>query len=250
MKYGHRFSGSHLAEAFRAYQLRPLGIRYGGGTARDVTLNLSRIPVWNQGARGSCVTHAGLFCAAYVGAVPPNPSRQLVDYHCRLSHGEQCVDEGTWPHVLVSVVATLGVCSEDREPYLSEFAMRPSDWAEQGAYDHRVSVGHALDGEGDTLDLIEEALRCDVPVFGGWSIDRAFEQMAPGHVWPGCGSVSLGGHSMAIVGVRYRVAASLSDDPREWLLRNSWGADWCDDGHVWVSSRAIRQGGDYCLFGR
>lgn len=249
MKYGHRFSGAMLAPAFAAAGLPRMRITAATGSARDVQLDRTRVPVWQQGRRGSCVTHAGLACAAYVGAVPVNPSRHLVDYHCRLDHGEQCIDDGTWPHVLVSVLATLGSSTEDREPYTDDFAIRPCDFAEQGAYDHRISIGHALDGDGDTLDLVEECLRNGAPVFGGWNVNTAFENLTAGDIWQGPGAVTLGGHSLAVWGVEYALGMPESADPRIWTIRNSWGEGFADRGYARFASSALRSGGDFCLFG-
>lgn len=245
-KYGHRFSGSPALSAAFAHarvprmQLPPMA----GADGTDVILDQSYVPVWDQGQIGSCVAHAGLACLAYSTRPPFSPSRLLAYYHARLDHGEQCVDDGTWPHVLVMTLAALGVCDESRWPYdESKVFERPTDFAEQGAYDHRITSGHALDGGASLLDDIEASLRAGVPVFGGWSIDQAFEDYTGG-VYDGPGATALGGHSLAIWGCRRR-----PDGEREWLIRNSWGVGWGLGGYLWASSRFVESGGDFCVFG-
>lgn len=69
------------------------------------------------------------------------------------------------------------------------------------------------------------------PIWVGFEVDEAFEQLGPNDVAqaPVAGK-GLGGHAVYLSA--FRTAA---DGTREWRLENSWGTGWADGGAVWCS---------------
>jgi C1A family cysteine protease len=59
--------------------------------------------------------------------------------------------------------------------------------------------------------------------------DDAFMNIAPGTVFQGSGSTEID-HDIVLIG--------WDDSKGAWLLRNSWGASWCDGGYCWIKYRA------------
>lgn len=66
--------------------------------------------------------------------------------------------------------------------------------------------------------------------------DNAFTNNPPGHVFLGSGSRNID-HDIILVGW---------DDSKgpsgAWILRNSWGTDWCDSGYCWIVYNANQVG--------
>lgn len=165
-------------------------------------------------------------------------------YDCRLQVGEQCVDEGSWPHVFVQVASNIGVCTEAEYPYdLDQLFTRPTDFSYQRAYDHRVLTGVALGADFDPVDDVERYVRADVKPFGGWPVDDAFLGWTGDGIYDGPSGPSRGGHSMAVAGLEVR-----SDGTRAFKLQSSWRRSFGANGYVWVSEKFFRQGSDFAAF--
>jgi hypothetical protein len=241
-KFGHRISGPELmAAAFARFPERPALLLMHDGTRVELD---ERTPIKDQGQAGSCVAHAGCTSMEHVMAEPTPLACLQAYYDCRLQFGEQCVDEGSWPHVFVQVASNIGVCAEAEYPYdLTQLFTRPTDYSYQRAYDHRVLTGQALGIEGDIVDDIERHVRADTKPFGGWPVDDAFLEWVGDGIYDGPRGPSRGGHSMAVAGLEVR-----SDGTRAFKLQSSWRRSFGANGYVWVSEKFFRQGSDFAVF--
>jgi hypothetical protein len=76
------------------------------------------------------------------------------------------------------------------------------------------------------------ALDSGFALYIGFSCGMAFQQLGPNDIAQPtpANDNSAGGHSIIIVSYRINAAGQY-----EWLIRNSWGAGWADNGGVWCS---------------
>jgi hypothetical protein len=123
----------------------------------------------------------------------------------------------------MKALAQYGVCSERLWPYdPGAYQHRPPATAFTEAERHRIDEYHRLPVDEHALKV---CLAEGFPVVFGTDIFRSFE--ADGHHGrirlPQPGEENLGGHAMLLVGYRER--------ERVFIVRNSWGTDWGDQGY-------------------
>lgn len=213
---------------------------------KEAILDL-RTPIKDQQGEGACVAFASCAAVEHGMAKPERLAEQVAYWYARRAHREECRDEGTYPHVMASVFAKLGVPLSKFYPYVDDGKQvfeQPTPYAEQQAYDNRVLSGHALPGDGDVIEDVLASLRRDKPVVGGWDVYQSFADNPAGNVYarPSGGRL-LGGHCMALWGFRTRM-----DDSIEFALRNSWGSGWCDSGLIWVTEDFVRDISDAIVY--
>jgi hypothetical protein len=75
------------------------------------------------------------------------------------------------------------------------------------------------------------ALDAGIPIWLGFLVDDAFENLGPNDIAQPPIEPGLGGHAVYLSA--YRTAA---DGSYEFLLQNSWGDGWALNGSVWVST--------------
>lgn len=82
-------------------------------------------------------------------------------------------------------------------------------------------------------DVLAAAIVAKIPLGTAEFVDTAFEQLQAGQVAgaPNQSDPNGGGHATLLTGYR----PNPSGVGRQFKLRNSWGASWCDEGYVWVS---------------
>lgn len=186
-------------------------------------------PVWDQGQLGSCTAHAIGAAMAYdhrrqqLGDI--DPSRLFIYYNERAMEGTIGVDAGAMIRDGVKSVAQQGVCPESLWPYdATRFAARPTPTCYQAARSDRAVSYRRV---AQTLGEIRGCLASGVPVVFGFAVYESFESAAVAHSGvaplPAAGERALGGHAVMAVGY---------DDRRQrFLVRNSWGAGWGQEGY-------------------
>lgn len=94
----------------------------------------------------------------------------------------------------------------------------------------------------DIWELGNAALDYGYPFVLGIVITEAFETIDSGI--PGIGGLSLGGHALAVLG-RRPAALDGPDygqgDPRQWIVRNSWGSAWGLHGDCYLARRHVAE---------
>lgn len=156
-------------------------------------------------------------------------SREFVYYNARLLHQAQTRDEGTFINLAFETLTTLGTCSEATWPFdVDKVFERPSLMAYREAYPNRTSEFYAIKADGEALEQgILEALRDRHGVVFGMTVDEAYQaQDSPVVPMPKRVRVGPGGHAQLIVGADTRA--------RQWIVRNSWGKDWGQNGYAFV----------------
>jgi hypothetical protein len=167
-------------------------------------------------------------------------SRLWLYWLARYLVGDTDKDEGSYLRANLHQCNKVGLVLESDFPYV-ETNLYPEK-IEADLYtmasNNRIEGFYSLGSNGKQRgDEIELAVRTNHPVVFGTAVSEQFTKYrGGGQVW-GIPSSIKGFHAMLIVGVRYQAGR------RQFLLRNSWGKDWGDNGRVWVDE-------DYVLWSK
>jgi C1A family cysteine protease len=188
-------------------------------------------PMWDQGAIGSCVGH-GVAAAHYVAQKRSGtkhlmkPSRLFVYYNGRVLDGTVNQDAGTFIRSAMKAVAKQGVADELLWKYVERlWAKKPSPLAYTNAKIHQAVNYNRIDNTN--AYAIKAALADCLPVVFGATLYEDFYDLVNNTVpLPDSTKNTIGGHCMLIVGY--------SEERAAFLVRNSWGRGWGDDGYHWM----------------
>lgn len=208
-------------------------------TLKSVDLRSKLPPAFDQGQLGSCT--AQVACAAHqycLNLQTPKSafasSRLFVWYNARARSGTTNQDAGCTIRDVISTLVKEGACPETLWPYDSrKFTLKPP----VGCYltaakykaDRYVSVSQ-------TKAQLITALQNGFPIIFGMLIYESFEsdvvyQTGVVPIPNPDQEEMLGGHAMLIVGV---------DINKEvFIVRNSWGVGWGDNGHAYIPFSVI-----------
>jgi C1A family cysteine protease len=186
-------------------------------------------PVYNQERLGSCTANAIAaaleFDAMKQGQPAVIPSRLFIYYNERVMEGTVDQDAGAQIRDGIKSVATQGVCPESEWPYdISQYAVQPPQSCYTDAAKHLALVYESITQD---LDDLRGALAANLPFVFGFDVYARFESeevaqtgIVPMPRWP---QRCIGGHAVMAVGY---------DDSKEmFLVRNSYGADWGQQGY-------------------
>ena len=199
-------------------------------------------PAFDQLEIGACVLNATVGAAQIVlaneGLTLPMLSRLFPYWLCRKEMGTLNEDSGTYGELAIDRIARIGICAETLWPYseanfldTNGQAVNPDPTCFPAASDNRPTDWFLVDTPdvSKKLDQLEAAIRSKHPFIFGTPVDSAIQRYNAGDVLtrPNQNRI-IGGHEMVGTGVRYL------DGQRVWRVRNSWGTDYGDDGHLLV----------------
>ena len=195
-----------------------------------VDLRGTKMPkVYDQGELGSCTANA-IGAAFEFGQIKQGetdfmPSRLFIYYNERAVEGTIDTDSGAMIRDGMKSVAKLGVCTEDTWPYdIPKFTREaaPRRRTRRRGSTRRSSTG----ASSASCTRCRAASRQGYPFVFGFSVYESF--MSPdvaktGKVpLPPRGEQLLGGHAVLAVGY--------DDSIQSFIVRNSWGPKWGDQG--------------------
>jgi C1A family cysteine protease len=191
-------------------------------------------PVEAQGQIGSCVGNGVVGALEFLQIRNGKPfvdlSRMFVYYNARLMSRMQDRDEGAYIHMAFGTLSSLGTCAEEKWPYdTSKVFIRPSWGSYRDAYVNKIDSYYSIGGSGQAQkNYIISALQASHPIVFGMTVDKDYMAYrgGPPVAMPKSVRAGAGGHCQVIVG--YDLGREL------WLVRNSWGTWWGDDGYAWV----------------
>lgn len=194
-------------------------------------------PVDDQKSIGSCVGNA--IANAYelmVRKLYPDRfvdiSRLFIYYNSRLFDNSMSTDSGTYIRDGLKAGARYGMCSEKLWPYVEKnFSLQPSAECYSDATTRLITRYETLYTLGDLL----EALGGVRPVVAGIAVYSGFMELGPKNPvvpMPRPQEQSLGSHAVAVVG--YNLPQQL------FLVKNSFGSVWGDQGYGWIPFEYIR----------
>ena len=189
-------------------------------------------PVDNQLSAEDCVADSTTTALEFVEIRNGRPfvkkSRLFLYYNARLQTQDTDKDQGTYIRLAFATLTSLGTCTEATWPYdLGQIFIRPSWKSYQEAYPHKITSYYRIDATGgtDLINAIKTALQAQHPVVFGMTVDQAYmDTGSDGMVaMPAATRVNSGGHAQVIVGY--------DDNKQRWIVKNSWGTGWGDNGY-------------------
>lgn len=184
--------------------------------------------VYDQGNLGSCVANA--VGAAYEllllkdGEKPDfHPSRLFTYYNARIAIGTVRSDSGCMIRDAIKSVVKDGVCPETIWPYrTAAFSQKPPQSCYAEAKKHQALVYERV-GQDDVS--LKRCLYEGYPISFGFAVYQNF-----GLDWKHVMNVPegrvRGGHAVLMVGY--------DDALNAFIVRNSWGSAWGEDGYFWM----------------
>jgi len=191
-------------------------------------------PIEDQGDTNSCVAHAVAGAYEYwikkASQQDKHVSRLFVYYNARWRDGSQGEDDGSVIQLAMEGLSAFGACSEDLWPFDLQFILeQPDPDAYKDGATYRVDDMAQVPLE---LDAWKQALAEGKPIVFGCELFDSFDDCTNrGGVVPmpdpnDVARAKHSGHSMCAVGY--------SDSENVFIVRNSWGADWGDNGYCYI----------------
>ena len=182
-------------------------------------------PLSGQGHSGSCTANA--ICSAWRLAqhnIDPgfHPSRLFLFYNERKMEGHANDKGGAHTSDGCKSLENNGLCRERTWPFdVDKITVRPPRHAYEEAKEHMIHTPAQL--EHDTHH-VKDSLAQGKPVLVGIVLFSNFHDARHNGVvpMPDSDSQKKGGHAVLIVGY--------DDHKRHWIVRNSWGKHWGDEG--------------------
>jgi C1A family cysteine protease len=184
-------------------------------------------PVYDQGSLGSCTANALCGVMGYNDSLLYG-SRLFVYYNARKIEGTIEEDAGATLTDCVYTLEKYGVCQEREWEYdISKFAVCPPPKCYASALNHQALQVKNIENDIYTM---KNALAQGYPFVVGILIYKSFETIEVARTgmvpMPTTGEDLLGGHAVVCVGY--------DDERKLWIMRNSWGVDWGDNGYFYL----------------
>lgn len=187
--------------------------------------------VEHQGNIGSCVANAVVSCLEYLEIKATKTwvdlSRLFLYYEARVLIASVLFDRGSRIRDAIKVLSKKGVPHESVWPYVEkEWATKPSKEAYAAGKQHKIRDYQRL----ETLEDMKSCLAAGYPFVFGFSVYESFESDEVARTGivrlPKAAEKLKGGHAVTAVGY---------DDSRGvFIVRNSWGLGWGDNGHFYM----------------
>lgn len=192
----------------------------------------------NQGKQGACASFSLVsvfeFFMANETSTSPNLSEAFVYYNAREKSGDTDKDSGTTLHNVIKAMIDSGICVEELCPYKEKvFAKKPKEEAYIDGQKRKVVNAQNVQLE---IETVKAAINEGYPVVASF---RVFDSLAK----------NVGGfvplpspkerenekkeyHAMVICGY--------SDEQGYFIVRNSWGKDFGDNGYCYIPYAYVR----------
>jgi len=203
-------------------------------------------PPYDQGQLQSCTANALCALIAYdIGNKQGNffmGSRLFLYYNERVIGGNVSTDSASTLDNGIQALENNGICPETDWDYSNNFATKPSDNAYRISKTRLVNSNNVQSISND-MDSMKKALRQGYPfVVGVILYPSFFNTDSTGVVpMPSQNDNPIGGHAVVCVG--------FDDHKQRWIMRNSWGPNWGDNGYFYLPYGYLQNFGQqlYCI---
>jgi C1A family cysteine protease len=214
----------------------------------EIVLDLTGIPVLDQGQQGSCTGHGGagvmMFDQKQQGQAIVVPARAMIYYNARIPEGTTDQDAGASVRDMVAGLVKYGVVPDSEFPYDDQvFDKVPSRQDYTDAQQQEALVYEAVQ-----YPHLNACIASGFPFVMGFTVYESFESdqclstgIAP---IPKPDEQILGGHCVWCTGANSRYQPTSSDKipPRYKRIRNSWGDQVGDKGDFYLPQAMFDRG--------
>jgi C1A family cysteine protease len=200
---------------------------------KNIDLRSECPKVYNQGKLGSCTANALAFGYEFAELSQYNknefmPSRLFIYYNEREIENTIETDSGASLSDGIKTLKYTGVCPESKWVYdIDKFTVKPNVECYEIAKLHQIDMFYAIKQE---LKQLKAALIQGYPIVFGFVVYSNFETdkvKSTGIMeMPTEGDIIVGGHAVAVVG--------FDDKKNYFIVRNSWGTEWGDEGYFYI----------------
>ena len=183
-------------------------------------------PVENQGELGACTAFALTGNLEFLKN-KDSFSELFLYYNERLIRGTVGTDSGASIRDGIKTLTKLGDCLENFWPYVIEkFTLKPDEKAYVDALDYQILNYYRL----NSLSEMKHTINSGFPFVFGFSVYESFESEEVTETGivplPSIDEHLLGGHAVMAVG--------FNEDKKHFIVRNSWGGGWGDNGYFYM----------------
>lgn len=211
---------------------------------RLVDLRPKMSVVENQLSTGSCTANSAVSCIEYLDNREDgkyiDKSRLYVYYNTRDLEGTTHEDAGATLRDTIKSLVKWGACPEQGWrgwPYDEAKALvKPSFWCYWWARRRGMIKEYRKIIENDVQDM-KECLAQGYPFIFGFMVTDAFMN---DHNLALTGAMKMPQGTEKIVGGHAVCAAGYDDNRQAFIIRNSWGTEWGDDGYFYMPYAFIK----------
>jgi C1A family cysteine protease len=206
-------------------------------------------PVEDQGDLGSCTANAGVGMVEYFERRAFGKhidASRLFLYKTTRNMMQEKGDTGAFLRTTMGAMVLFGLPPEEYWPYKeAAFDKEPSAFCYAYAQNYQSINYYRLDPPGtkasDLLNQIKTNLAAGLPSMFGFTVYSSIEQANDsGKIpFPTKGEKIAGGHAILVAGYDDKMkikntAVGAKETTGAFLIRNSWGTSWGDNGYGWL----------------
>lgn len=156
------------------------------------------------------------------------PSRLYMYWMARFVEGLPTdIDSGVDVRKTLASIQTYGICEESLFPYnVNNYKTKPPNSCIRSATLNAKDFKYL--SLNTNLTLMKQCLYAGLPIIFGMDVYQSFETNQSGAVvpMPGDGEALLGAHVALVVGY--------DDGKKQFIVMNSWGQQWGDNGYFYL----------------
>lgn len=240
MKFGHiRDYVEHVRDDNMA---RPVGVLIGDrvqSNAASVDWRAASDPVYDQGNTNTCVAQAFVGAATLISRIqyaeiekPSIPALYALSHLIDRPGSPYIPDDGRRPRSVLEAASRFGLVANARWAFgVVDLTIPPPLDVHIHGHIAKLTGWYRADS-GDVVASLRHALQLGhIPIFA-MEVDADYMNLRGDRVYEGLVGPSYGSHMQSIEGY--------DDDRAAFLVRNSWGPTFGDDGYAWVSYKYMR----------